>query len=182
MENMEANEKEIVEEPAKAPEVKSEKKSSKPRKKAAKNICIKVKKLAEDAHMPTLGSAQAAGYDLYAHCDKTIKIKRHHAVKIGTGVAMEIPEGYWGGIFARSGLSCKEGLRPANCVGVIDSDYRGEIAISLHNDRWHKKKIEPGTRIGQIIFIPKVNTELEEAEELDQTERGEGGFGSTGTK
>lgn len=102
--------------------------------------------------------------------------------KVTTGLAFAIPEGYFGGIFARSGLSTKKGLRPANCTGVVDSDYRGPVIVALHNDSTQTRVIEPGERIAQLILLPYLAAEFDEVEELDETDRGCGGFGSTGTK
>ena len=146
---------------------------------------IKIKKIHKDAIIPTRGSAYAAGYDLYAcmedpQCVTNIWIQPHQTVKIGTGIAMEIPEGYFGAIFARSGLATKQGLRPANCVGVVDADYRGEIIVALHNDTNSAQCVVLGDRIGQIVIMPYLQAEYTVVEELGETERGEGGFGSTG--
>lgn len=139
---------------------------------------IKIKKLYEDGQIPTRGSEYAAGYDLYAHEGATIK--PHETVKIGTGVAIQPPKDTFGAVFARSGLAAKQGLRPANCVGVCDYDYTGEYIVALHNDSNEERVIEAGERIGQVVFIPYVNVTFKEVEELDATERGDGGFGSTG--
>lgn len=141
---------------------------------------INVKKLTETAKLPERGSEYAAGYDLFADVEKSVEITPTETRMIGTGVAMEIPEGYFGGIFARSGLSTKEGLRPANCVGVVDSDYRGEIKVALHNDSETDRYIFRGQKIAQLVVIPFLPVEFEEVEELDDTVRGAGGFGSTG--
>jgi len=141
---------------------------------------INIKKLNNNAAIPTRGSKYAAGYDLYACIDKPITIAAHCTEKIGTGLAVEIPEGYFGAIFARSGLATKQGLRPANCVGVCDSDYRGEYIVALYNDSNEAKLIMPGERIAQLSVIPFLEVEFNEVEELNETERGEGGFGSTG--
>ena len=147
---------------------------------------IKVKVLTPTAQMPTHGSPSAAGYDLYADVKGTfngedkVLIPRGKTVKVGTGLAMELPEGYGGFIFARSGLSIKDGLRPANCVGLCDSDYRGEYIVALHNDGEHDIFVEHGARIAQLVVMAHQNLCFEEVEELDDTERGEGGFGSTG--
>lgn len=141
---------------------------------------INVKKLTETAKLPERGSEYAAGYDLFADVEKSVEITPTETRMIGTGVAMEIPEGYFGGIFARSGLSSKEGLRPANCVGVIDSDYRGEIKVALHNDSETDRYIFRGQKIAQLVVIPFLQVEFEEVEELNDTVRGAGGFGSTG--
>ena len=141
---------------------------------------IKIKKLNENAIIPARGSDQAAGYDLYA-CTKTpIIITPHSTVKIETGLSMELPEGYFGAIFARSGLATKNGLRPANAVGVVDSDYRGNIIVALHNDTNEPQTINSMERIAQLVVIPYLSVEFEEVDELSNTERGDGGFGSTG--
>ena len=142
---------------------------------------IKIKKLNPNAKTPTRGSEQAAGYDLYAclETEKTI-IPAHSTVKVPTGISMAIPEGYFGGIFARSGLASKQGLRPANCVGVIDSDYRGEFIVMLHNDTDEPRTIENGDRIGQLVVMPYMSVTFEETDSLDETTRGTGGFGSSG--
>ena len=144
-------------------------------------MTIKVKKTFEGATIPTSGSKYAAGYDLYAHTESDEEyIPGHRTVKIGTGVCMEIPEGYFGAVFARSGLATKRGLRPANCVGVIDSDYRGEIIVALHNDNDEGETICDGDRIAQLVIMPYLPVEFLEVNELNDTERGDGGFGSTG--
>jgi len=143
---------------------------------------LNFKKLNDLAKIPTQGSTYAAGYDLYAATDKDIIVPPHKTVKIETGIAMSIPENCFGGIFARSGLATKRDLAPANKVGVIDSDYRGEIIIALHNHGNEVQTVEPGERIAQLIILPFVAVEFQEVAELDGTERGEGGFGSTGVK
>lgn len=141
---------------------------------------IKINKLTETATIPTSGTKYAAGYDLYADISRgAITIPSHKTEKIGTGVAMEIPEGYVGLIFARSGLSTKRGLRPANCVGVIDSDYRGEIMVALHNESEITQTIHDKDRIAQIVIMPYLSVEFTEVDVLGNTERGDGGFGST---
>lgn len=132
--------------------------------------------------MPTRGSASAAGYDLYADLKTSEKIGPGETKMIHTGLSMELPEGYFGAIFARSGLAMKEGLRPGNCVGVVDSDYRGEFMIGLHNDSAVPRVIEPGERIAQMVVMPYLPVEFEETETLSDTGRGAGGFGSTGKK
>ena len=142
---------------------------------------IKIKLLNEFAKVPTRGSAQAAGYDLYAATNYDIEIPPHKTEKIGTGIAIEIPEDYFGGVYARSGLATKQGLRPANCIGVIDADYRGEIIVALHNDTMYTQKIKAGDRIAQLIIQPYLNVDFNVVDELTDTERGNGGFGSTGT-
>lgn len=141
---------------------------------------IQVKKLKDNAQLPTRGSAYAAGYDLYACLDEAIEIKAGETVKVGTGLSIAVPEGYFGAIFARSGLAAKEGLRPANCVGVADSDYRGEYIVALHNDSSVTRTVTPGERIAQLVIMPFLSVTFEEARALDETARGEGGFGSTG--
>ena len=143
---------------------------------------IKVKKLNDLATIPTRGSDQAAGYDLYAATEYTIQIEPHSTVKIGTGLSFELPDRTFAGIFARSGLATKKGLRPANCVGVCDSDYRGEYIVALHNDTNEVMEIEPKERIAQMILMPYIPMAFKEVEELNDTERGDGGFGSTGEK
>lgn len=141
---------------------------------------ISVKKLREDATLPTRGSEYAAGYDLYAAIDETVVIGPHETTKIGTGLAFALPDGVFAAIFARSGLATKQGLRPANCVGVCDSDYRGEYIVALHNDSEEIRIIEPQERIAQMVLMPYIPMMFKEVESLDETERGEGGFGSTG--
>ena len=141
---------------------------------------IKIKKLNENAIIPKRGSKQAAGYDLYACTNAPIVIAPHQTVKVGTGLSIELPDGYFGAIFARSGLATKQGLRPANCVGACDSDYRGEYIVALHNDLDEPQIINPMERIAQLIVIPYLAVEFNEVDELSDTERGENGFGSTG--
>lgn len=141
---------------------------------------IQVRKLKANAQLPTRGSAYAAGYDLYACLDKAITIAAGETVKVGTGLSIAVPEGYFGAIFARSGLAAKEGLRPANCVGVADSDYRGEYIVALHNDSSVTRTVTPNERIAQLVIMPFLSVTFEEAALLDETERGTGGFGSTG--
>jgi dUTP pyrophosphatase len=141
---------------------------------------IKIKKLTDTAKTPTRGSEHAAGYDMYADVKEDVQIKPHETVKIGTGLAMEIPDGYFGAIFARSGLAAKEGLRPANCVGVCDSDYRGEYIVAIHNDSEETRTITAGERIAQLVVMPYLPVTFDEVAELTDTNRGEGGFGSTG--
>ena len=143
---------------------------------------ISIQLLNDLAKVPTRGSEYAAGYDLYAATDYIIDIASHSTVKIGTGVAMELPEGTFGAIFARSGLATKKGLRPANCVGVCDSDYRGEYIVPLHNDTDEVMSIEPGERIAQLIIMNFNPIEFNVVDSLSDTERGSGGFGSSGTK
>lgn len=144
---------------------------------------IKTKKLRDGAQLPTIGSDGAAGADLYACLSvDEIPIYPGETLKIPTGIAVEIPDGYFGAVFARSGLATKFGLRPANCVGVIDSDYRGEIIVALHNDSQFAVNIVNGERIAQLVVIHHENIIYTEADELSDTGRGEGGFGSTGVK
>lgn len=143
---------------------------------------IKVKRLNDLAKMPTFGSYAAAGVDLYAATEYDIWIKPHETVKVDTGLAMAIPVGYFGAIYARSGLATKQGLRPANCVGVVDADYRGPIIVALHNDGSEAQMVPAGSRIAQLIISPVPTVTYEEVDELDDTERGESGFGSTGIK
>lgn len=143
---------------------------------------IIIKKLTETAHLPTRGSEKSAGLDLYA--DLPIygwaEIKPHCTVKIGTGLSIELPDGTFGAIFARSGLATKSGLRPANCVGVCDSDYRGEYIVALHNDTDEVQTIKHGDRIAQLVVMPYISTSYVVVDDLSETERGAGGFGSTG--
>ena len=141
---------------------------------------IKIKKLNENAIIPTRGSKYAAGVDLYACIDKPIEIQPHETVKIGTGLAMELPTGYFGAIFARSGLATKQGLRPANCVGCCDSDYRGDYIVPLHNDTDITQTVIPNERIAQLVIMPYLPVDFIEVDELTETERGDGGFGHTG--
>lgn len=143
---------------------------------------VPIKKLNPDAVIPTYGSQYAAGADLYACIDSNISFQPGETKFIPTGLAMEIPVGYAGLIYARSGLACKKGLAPANKVGVIDADYRGEIMVALHNHSKEPVTIEPKERIAQLVITPYLTAIFEEADELNDTVRGEGGFGSTGTK
>ena len=144
------------------------------------NFSMKIKRLNENAIVPTYGSACAAGADLYACEENAVTIEPGKTVLVHTGIAMAIPDGYVGLIYARSGLACKRGLAPANKVGVIDSDYRGEIMVALHNHGDVAQTVESGERIAQIVFTPYVAAEFTVADTLDDTVRGEGGFGSTG--
>lgn len=143
---------------------------------------IKVKKLTPEAVVPTLGSKFAAGADLYSAEKGDVVIAPGETKFIGTGIAVEIPEGYVGLVYARSGLACKRGLAPANKVGVIDSDYRGEIKVALLNHGKESQTLEKGERIAQMVVAPYLSVTYEETDELSDTERGEGGFGSTGRK
>lgn len=142
---------------------------------------IRIKKLDERARIPKRGSEFSAGADLSALLDAPLEISAGETAFIGTGLAAEIPEGFVGLVFARSGLSCKQGLAPANKVGVIDSDYRGEIKVALYNHSGEARVIEPFERIAQLVVTPFVAADYVESDELDDTARGSGGFGSTGT-
>ena len=142
---------------------------------------IKVKKLNVNAKLPTRGSASAAGYDLYANTREKLIILPHETVVIGTGLAFELPEGTFGAIYARSGLASKKGLRPANCTGVVDSDYRGEVKVAIHNDSTQAQEISAGERIAQLILQTYIPMAFEEVNDLGQSDRGEADFGSTGT-
>lgn len=146
------------------------------------NFSVNIKKLNQNATVPTYGSACAAGADLYACEENGVEIAAGATVLVHTGIAMAIPTGYVGLIYARSGLATKRGLAPANKVGVIDSDYRGEIMVALHNHGNAAQKIENGERIAQIVFTPYAAAEFAVTDELDDTARGAGGFGSTGSK
>lgn len=143
-------------------------------------MLVKIKKISENAIIPTYGTEFSAGADIYALLENDIEIKPNETVMIKTGLQMEIPEGYAGFIYPRSGISVKRGLAPANKVGVIDSDYRGEVMVALHNHSTIAQKVEKGERIAQLIIAPYVHADFIEADELDDTVRGEGGFGSTG--
>lgn len=141
---------------------------------------IKVKKLKENATLPTRGSEYAAGYDLYACITEPIEIKPHTTVKVGTGLSFELPNQTFAAIFARSGLATKRGLAPANKVGVCDSDYRGEYIVALHNHSNITYLVQPNERIAQMILMNYIPMEFKEAERLENTDRGDCGFGSTG--
>ena len=141
---------------------------------------IQVKKLHPNAALPSAGSEHAAGYDLRACLDAPVTIPPHETVRVGTGLAIAVPEGWFGAVFARSGLATKQGLRPANCVGVCDSDYRGEYIVALHNDSGEPRIVRHGERIAQLVLLPYLPMRFEEVSELPETERGGGGFGSTG--
>ncbi len=141
---------------------------------------IRVKKLKANAILPTYGSAGAAGADLYACLDENVVINPGASAFVPTGLAMEIPQGYAGLIYARSGLACKRGLAPANKVGVIDSDYRGEFIVVLYNHGTGPQEIAHGERIAQLVITPVLTPAYEETVELSDTKRSGGGFGSTG--
>lgn len=143
---------------------------------------VRFKRLNDLAKIPTRGSKFSAGYDLYAATDKDIQIPPHSTVKIGTGLAMDLPSGYFGAIVARSGIATKRGLRPANALGVCDEDYKGEYIVVLHNDTTETKTVQAGERIAQLILLPYQTIDFKEVDELHDTERGIGGFGSTGEK
>lgn len=143
-------------------------------------VQVNIKKLSDGAVIPSYGTDFAAGADLYACVDAPVEIGAGQTVMIKTGIAMELPEGYAGLIYARSGLATKKGLAPANKVGVVDSDYRGEIMVSLHNHSEIPQVIEPGERIAQMIITPYIRGMFNTVDELSDTERGSGGFGSTG--
>ena len=143
---------------------------------------VNIKKLNENAVIPAYGSEFAAGADLYACLDEAVVIEPGETVFVKTGLAMEVPAGYAGLIYARSGLACKKGLAPANKVGVIDADYRGEIIVALYNHSSEPITVEHGERIAQMVITPYLTADFQEVDELSDTTRGQGGFGSTGTK
>ena len=141
---------------------------------------VNFKRLNEHAKIPTYGSLDAGCCDLYAAIDRPIAIAPHTTEKIGTGLAFELPRGTFAAIFARSGIATKRGLRPANCVGICDCDYRGEYIVALHNDTDFVQYVQPQERIAQMTLVPYIYMNFYEIEELSDTERGDGGFGSTG--
>ena len=141
---------------------------------------ISVKLLRPDARVPTYGTEASAGADLYACMQDKVEVGPGQNVMIPTGIAMEIPKGYAGLVFARSSMGAKRGLAPANKVGVIDSDYRGEIRVVLHNHSGEPQSVEPGERVAQLLIVPVFTPGFQEAEKLSDTSRGAGGFGSTG--
>lgn len=143
---------------------------------------VRFKKLVQGAQKPNYGTEYAAGADLYACMEEPLTIKAGETQFVHTGIAMEIPEGLVGLVYARSGLACKKGLAPANKVGVIDSDYRGEIMVALYNHSKEDITIESGERVAQMVIAPYFYAEYQEVDELEDTVRGAGGFGSTGTK
>lgn len=143
---------------------------------------IKMKKLRDGARTPVYGTDFSAGADLCAAIEETVTVEPGETVAIGTGIALEIPTGLVGLVFGRSGLASKRDLAPANKVGVIDSDYRGEITVMMHNHGSEKREIMPGERIAQILFMPYIKGMFEETDTLCETQRGEGGFGSTGRR
>lgn len=143
---------------------------------------VEIKKLREGAKIPTYGTAYSAGADLYANIEEAIVINSNETKLIPTGISLKIPTGYVGLVYARSGLASKKGLAPANKVGVIDSDYRGEIFVALHNHSEEIRTIEKDERIAQLVIAPYLKAEFVKTDILDDTERGNGGFGSTGKK
>ncbi len=145
-------------------------------------MVVKLKKINDSVKIPTRGSEYAAGYDLHAYIPggDSCLIRPHTTSKISTGICVEIPDGYFGAIFARSGLATKQGLRPANCVGVVDSDYRGEVIVALHNDSDTHRIIGDGDRVAQLVILPYAQAEFVCVDNLTDTTRGDGGFGSTG--
>lgn len=145
-------------------------------------MLVRFKKINPKASIPTYGSSYAAGCDLSACIDQAISIPPHTTIKVPTGLAIELPENTVGLIYARSGMATKRHLAPANKVGVIDADYRGEIIVALHNHSEEAQTIEVGERVAQLVVAPFYHVEFEEVDELSETVRGEGGFGSTGTK
>ena len=145
-------------------------------------MLVRFKKINPNASIPTYGSSYAAGCDLSACIDQAISIPPHTTIKVPTGLAIELPENTVGLIYARSGMATKRHLAPANKVGVIDADYRGEIIVALHNHSEEAQTIEVGERIAQLVVAPFYHVEFEEVDELSETVRGEGGFASTGTK
>ncbi len=143
---------------------------------------VKIKKISESAKIPTYGTEFSAGADIYALLEDTITIAPNETVMIKTGLQMEIPQNFVGLIYPRSGISVKRGLAPANKVGVIDSDYRGEVMVALHNHSTVPQKVEPFERIAQLVIAPYIQASFEEVSSLEESIRGEGGFGSTGKK
>ena len=139
-----------------------------------------IKLLNDLAKVPTKGSAEAAGWDLYLASSYDITMYPNETAKLDTGISVAIPKGYFGAIFARSGLATKQGLRPGNCVGVCDEDYTGIYIVALYNDSQEVREVHKGDRIAQLVFLPYLNVEFEEVEDLEKTDRGAGGFGSTG--
>ena len=145
-------------------------------------IIVKLKRLDAGAKLPVFGSRLAAGMDLYACLQEKLTVRPGETVMVPTRLAMEIPEGYVGLIYARSGMAVKRGLAPANKVGVIDADYRGEIMIALHNHSTEEQSVENGERVAQMVITPVPSVELVETDQLEDSERGAGGFGSTGNR
>lgn len=147
-----------------------------------KKMRVGIKKLNPKAILPAYGSEFAAGADLYACIDGELTVSPHETVLVPTGLAVELPLGYAGLIYARSGLATKKGLAPANKVGVIDCDYRGEVKVALHNHSAVPQTVAAGERVAQLVITPYLTAEFVEEDELSETVRGEGGFGSTGNK
>ena len=145
-----------------------------------KYIRVDFKKLNDLAKYPTRGSEWAAGYDLYAAIDQAIDIAPHSTVKVGTGLSFALPHGTFAALVARSGIATKRGLRPANCVGICDSDYRGEYIVAVHNDSDEMQSVEPGERIAQMVVLPSFQIDFIEVKDLSDTNRGAGGFGDSG--
>lgn len=143
-------------------------------------VRVDFKKLNNLAKTPTRGSEWAAGYDLYAAIDQAIDIAPHSTVKVGTGLSFALPHGTFAALVARSGIATKRGLRPANCVGICDSDYRGEYMVAVHNDSDEMQSVEPGERIAQMVVLPSFQIDFIEVKDLSDTERGAGGFGGSG--
>lgn len=144
---------------------------------------INIKKLHNDSSLPTRGTNDSAGYDLYTYFDKDkAEIKPGETLMVSTGIAVEIPSGYFAGIFARSGIASKRNLRPANCVGVIDSDYRGEVKVPIYNDSDRIQTLENKERVAQMVIMPYLSVTFKEVDELSESNRDLEGFGSTGTK
>lgn len=144
-------------------------------------MVINFKRVSDGAIEPSRGSTQSAGLDLYAVAEGDgIMIEPGATAMISTGLCMEIPEGYFGAVYARSGLASKKGLRPANCVGVIDSDYRGEVTVAIHNDSRKARCVRNGDRVAQLVVMPYLNISMNEVSEISKTDRDTGGFGSTG--
>ena len=141
---------------------------------------VNIKRLTDTAKIPTRQHMGDAGYDLYADVQEPVIIEPHTTEFIKTGIAIEVPDGYFGAVFARSGLASNEGLRPANCVGVCDSGYRGEYKVALHNDSVSTKTVQPGDKIAQLVVMPYLNMEFNEVDEVSDTDCGDVGFGSTG--
>ncbi len=141
---------------------------------------VRVKKLHPNAVLPTYGSSEAAGADLYACLEDPVTVAPGESFFVPTGIALEVPRGCAGLVYARSGLACKRGLAPANKVGVVDSDYRGEICVVLHNHGKNPQTVQPGERVAQFVITPVLTPVYEEVQSLSDTSRGTGGFGSTG--
>lgn len=143
-------------------------------------LYCKIKKISETAIIPTKATGGSAGFDFYTDTSEPVVIYPHETVMLTTGIALEIPEGYFGAIYPRSGISTKRGLRLANCVAVIDSDYRGAVGVPIHNDTNESKYVQPHERVAQIVFQKVEPIGIAEVDELSETKRGSGGFGSTG--